>query len=200
MTTCDGKHAAPTCDDPACYREEVARRADDNLPGLGELVRKGLLDPDPRPDPQPDPDPDTATEDAEQWTDAATLVPPLRAFRAADPSDPATTDRLTDEELTDWATKCGIYEKSMEGTYLRFLVDELQDRRAAEEAFAEVDERFQALECEACDDLSGPRLCSEHEVLAKEWRRTRENLLEQVRIHRGYLLDLMKGVLGKVPE
>ena len=191
MTTCDGAHAAPTCDDPACYREAHACQVDQILPGLGDLVRRGDLDPgQPRSfDPLDD----------ERWSEPLRLVPPLRALRAADPADPRTPDRLTDEELASWARNCRIDEKSMEGTYLRFLVDELQDRRAAEAAFAEVDDRFQALECEACDDLSGSRLCPEHEVLAKQWRRARDELLEQARIHRGYLLDGVKVLLGKVP-
>jgi len=45
--SCDRVHPAPSCIDPACYREESARKADDILPGLGDLVRKGRLDPDP---------------------------------------------------------------------------------------------------------------------------------------------------------
>lgn len=191
MTTCDGRHAAPTCADPACYREARALQVDQILPGLGDLVRRGDLDPgQPRSfDPL----------DFERWSEPLRLVPPLRAFRAADPAHPRTPDRLTDEELAAWADHCGIFEKTMEGTYLRFLVDELQDRRAAEAAFAEFDEPLQALECEACEDLSGPRLCPEHEVLAKQWRRARDELLEQARIHRGYLVDAVKVLLGKVP-
>ena len=282
MTTCDGEHAAPTCDDPACYREKHARRADDALPGLGDLVRSGQLDPDsptsvklgnvdgagqwadraevldanenargwrvatvpparswsvaggpPSPFPgwrscnrthaaPPCDDPACYCEEHASRADAIlpglgdfvrrgdiapnlwiwigdSPLPPLRDTRSADPANPTTTDRLTDEELASWARNCRIDEKSMEGTYLRFLVDELQDRRAAEAAFAEVDDRFQALECEACDDLSGSRLCPEHEVLAKQWRRARDELLEQARIHRGYLLDGVKVLLGKVP-
>jgi hypothetical protein len=46
LALCDRTHTAPTCDDPACYREEHAKKADEFLPGLGDLVRKGKLDPD----------------------------------------------------------------------------------------------------------------------------------------------------------
>ena len=43
---CDRRHPAPSCADPACYREGAAHAADSLLPGLGDLVRKGVLDPD----------------------------------------------------------------------------------------------------------------------------------------------------------
>ncbi len=42
---CNRSHPAPSCADPACYREEHARKADAALPGLGDLVRSGKLDP-----------------------------------------------------------------------------------------------------------------------------------------------------------
>jgi hypothetical protein len=45
--SCDRAHVAPTCADPACYREEHAKKADAILQGLGDLVRQGKLDPDP---------------------------------------------------------------------------------------------------------------------------------------------------------
>jgi hypothetical protein len=44
--SCSQAHPAPPCADPACYREQSARRADEDLPGLGDLVRKGVLEPD----------------------------------------------------------------------------------------------------------------------------------------------------------
>ena len=44
--SCNRSHPAPSCEDPACFREESARKADDLLPGLGDLVRKGRLDPE----------------------------------------------------------------------------------------------------------------------------------------------------------
>jgi hypothetical protein len=50
---CDREHPAPTCNDPTCYREDAARKADEILPGLGNLVRKGNLDPDPDPPARP---------------------------------------------------------------------------------------------------------------------------------------------------
>lgn len=69
--TCDRVHSAPTCNDPACFREESARRADECLPGLGDLVRRGLLDPD-----QPRP----RLSSTDQWTEG-----PAKIVSAEDP-------------------------------------------------------------------------------------------------------------------
>jgi len=79
----------------------------------------------------------------------------------------------------------------MEGTYLRFAVDELSERRSAEARFAEVDQRLQAVECAECN--KEPGYCDDHEGLAIAWRLVRDELCEQARIHRGYLRDATTG-------
>ena len=63
--TCDRAHAAPTCEDPACFREEYARRADEFLPGMGDLIRRGWLDPDQK---QPPP------RDTGQWEEGPAKI------------------------------------------------------------------------------------------------------------------------------
>ena len=62
---CDRTHSAPSCVDPACHREEAARKADDILPGLGALVRSGKLSPMPTSvEPHP----------PNEWRDPATII------------------------------------------------------------------------------------------------------------------------------
>ncbi len=174
---CDRAHAAPPCVDPACYCEAHARRADKILPGLGDLIRRGVLEP------------------SLEIAIGDQVVPALRAIRTADPADPKTPFRLSNEELMSWADRVGVYRAPMEETYIRLVVDEIRERRAAEAAFAEIDRRFQDLDCGACD--AGPGYCAEHAGLARQWRGAREDLLDEARIHRGYLLDAFK--LGKEP-
>jgi hypothetical protein len=154
-----------------CYCEVHAHRADKILPGLGDFVRRGVLDPD-------------------LWIEIGDeIVPSLRAIRAADPADPEATDYLSDEELAAWAKRSGIYQASMEETYLRFILNELRERRDAEALFAEADRQFQQVDCRVCDD-AGADNCEEHRSLLKRWRSTRAALCELARIHRGYLRSI----------
>ena len=70
VPACDRSHPSPSCTDPGCYRETAARKADEILPGLGDLVRKGRLDPDP-----PTSTPITKVEDdRSRWKDPATIL------------------------------------------------------------------------------------------------------------------------------
>jgi hypothetical protein len=84
----------------------------------------------------------------------------------------------------------------MEGSNLRLIVDEVCERRAAEATFAEIDRRYQELECADCDNAL-PGFCPEHAPLARAWRRAKEDFLDQMRIHRGYAIDLGKSLLHK---
>lgn len=169
---CSRTHAAPPCEDPACYCEEHAHKADQILPGLGDFIRRGAVGP-------------------ELWIEINDqILPPLRATREADPADPRTPDRPSDDELIAWANRAGIYQPSMDGTYFRFVLDEIRERRDAEKVFVDLDRQFQnILDCTACDD-GGPDGCKEHKPLIRAWRDARSNLCEQARVHRGYLLSL----------
>lgn len=71
MTTaasCDRSHFAPSCADPECYREELARKAEEFLPGLGTLVRAGRLDPDLPTSPK------TSTAGEEHWREGPAKI------------------------------------------------------------------------------------------------------------------------------
>ena len=121
-----------------------------------------------------------------RWEDTAAKV---LASRAADPEDPSTADHLTDEELAAWAESVGLYHESLKTSYLRMIVDELQDRRVAEVMFAEIDREFQDVDCPTCDD-EGADNCEEHTMLVRQWRSARAALCDLARIHRSYLLCL----------
>ena len=111
------------------------------------------------------------------------------ASRAADPEDPSTADHLTDEELATWAEGVNLYDESMKTSYLRMIVDELEDRRHAEVMFAEIDRQFQDVDCLTCDD-EGADHCETHKTLVRQWRSARAALCDLARIHRSYLLCL----------
>ena len=121
-----------------------------------------------------------------RWEDVAAKV---LATRAADPEDPTTADHLTDEELATWAEGVGLYHESMKTSYLRMIVDELEDRRHAEVMFAEIDRQFQDVDCPTCDD-EGADHCETHKTLVRQWRSARAALCDLARIHRSYLLCL----------
>ena len=121
-----------------------------------------------------------------RWEDTAAKV---LASRAADPEDPTTADHLTDRELAAWAASVDLYHESMKTSYLRMIVDELEDRRHAEVMFAEIDRQFQDVDCATCDD-EGADHCETHKALVRQWRSARAALCDLARIHRSYLLCL----------
>lgn len=136
-----------------------------------------------------------------RWDDTAAKV---LASRATDPDErltgrnlfdcpnseeAATLDHLSDGELAAWAERAGVYQETMEGSYLRLIVDELRERRSAEALFAEVDREFQGVDCATCDD-EGADNCEKHKLLVRQWRSTRAALCDLARLHRGYLRSL----------
>ena len=121
-----------------------------------------------------------------RWDDRVAKV---LASRAGAADDPATLDYVSDDELTAWVGLAGIDEASMEGAYLRQIIDELRERRAAEAIFAEVDRKFQDVDCRTCDD-TGADNCAAHKLLVRQWRSARAALCDLTRLHRGYLLSL----------
>ena len=121
-----------------------------------------------------------------RWEDTAAKV---LASRASDPEDPATADHLTDIELAAWAASVDLYDESMRTSYLRMIVDELEDRRHAEVLFAEIDREFQDVDCPTCDD-GGADNCETHKAIVRQWRSARAALCDLARIHRSYLLSL----------
>jgi hypothetical protein len=135
-----------------------------------------------------------------RWDDTAAMV---LASRATDPDeriternlfdstpeDPSTLDHLSDGELAAWADRVSLYQASLEGSYLRLIVDELRERREAEAIFAEVDRQFQALDCPTCDD-QGADNCEAHKLLVRQWRSARAALCDLARLHRAYLRSL----------
>lgn len=102
VPACDRGHPAPTCADPGCYREIAARKADEILPGLGDLVRKGNLDPDP-----PSTNEKIADVGPKLWRDSATIIAPtnpVEAWRVASVSERSDVPHATvkrHQELTD---------------------------------------------------------------------------------------------------
>ena len=169
---CDREHGPPACEDPNCYCEELAFKADEIAPGLGHLVRAGVI----------------ATNTS--ITIGEYIIPALRAIRTADPRDPTTEPHLSATELAAWAKQCGVDQPTMEETFLRYIFDELRERRDAEKLFVELDRRFQDIvDCTACS-TSGPDGCEEHESLIQSWRHARSALCDLARIHRGYMHSL----------
>lgn len=112
-----------------------------------------------------------------------------RTVLASQANDPAATNYLTDDALIAWAARAGIYETPMEGSYVRQIVDELRERRAAEAIFVEIDRQFQEVDCRTCDD-AGADNCERHKLLVRQWRSARAALCDLARLHRGYLLSL----------
>ena len=169
---CDREHRAPPCEDPGCYCEEHAFKADEIAPGLGHLVRAGAI------------------AASTSITIGDHIIPALRAVRAADPRDPTTEPHLSAAELAAWAKQCGVDQFMMEETFLRYIFDELHERRDAESLFVELDRRFQDIvDCTACS-TSGPDGCEEHEGLIQSWRHARSTLCDLARIHRGFMQSL----------
>ena len=170
---CDREHRAPPCEDPGCYCEEHAFKADEIAPGLGHLVRAGAI----------------AANTSITIGDH--IIPALRAVRAADPRDPTTEPHLSAAELAAWAKQCGVDDQpAMEETFLCYIFDELRERRDAESLFIELDRRFQDIvDCTACA-TSGPDGCEEHEGLIQSWRHARSALCDVARIHRGLMQSL----------
>jgi hypothetical protein len=169
---CDREHRAPPCEDPNCYCEELAFKADEIVPGLGHLVRAGAI------------------AAGTSITIGAHIIPALHAIRAADPREPTTEPHLSAAELTAWGKLCGVDQPAMEETFLRYIFDELHERRDAESLFVELDRRFQAIvDCEGCA-TGGPDGCEEHESLIQSWRHARSALCDLARIHRGHMLSL----------
>jgi hypothetical protein len=169
---CDRQHRAPSCKDPGCYCEEHASKADEIAAGLGHLVRAGAI------------------AVCTSITIGEYIIPSLCALRTADPRDPTTEPHLSAAELATWAKACGVDQPAMEDTFLRYIFDELRERRDAESLFVELDRRFQDIvDCESCS-TSGPDGCEEHEGLIRSWRHARSALCDLARIHRGYMMSL----------